>query len=169
MSAQIHSGRSPPKRQRLCSESVLATSSNGARVREDSTSRFFAPSPSLRKASSKKDEFELWSDESAHDAVAALADTPAHSPSPKKRKRLSIFSDASPADLRRLLESGEALDAARWATIREMGLLGICAPESAGGLGLEGLKAGRRLMGARWKGASASFGMSHVDFPQRFR
>jgi exonuclease-1 len=70
-------------------------------VREDSTSRFFAPSPSLRKASSKKDEFELWSDESAHDAVAALADTPAHSPSPKKRKRLSVFSDASPADLRR--------------------------------------------------------------------
>jgi exonuclease-1 len=101
MSAQIHSGRSPPKRQRLCSESILATSSNGARVREDSTSRFFAPSPSLRKASSKTDEFELWSDESAHDAVAALADTPAHSPSPKKRKRLSVFSDASPADLRR--------------------------------------------------------------------
>jgi exonuclease 1 len=101
MSAQIHSGRSPPKRQRLCSESILATSSNGVRVREDATSRFFAPSPSLRKASSKKDEFELWSDESAHDAVAALADTPAHSPSPKKRKRLSVFSDASPADMRR--------------------------------------------------------------------
>jgi exonuclease-1 len=101
MSAQIHSGRSPPKRQRLCSESILATSSNGARIREDSTSRFFAASPLLRKASSKKDEFELWSDESAHGAVAALADTPAHSPSPKKRKRLSVFSDASPADLRR--------------------------------------------------------------------
>ena len=101
MSAQIHSGRSPPKRQRLCSESILATSSNGARIREDSTSRFFAASPSLRKGSSKKDEFELWSDESAHDAVAALADTPAHSPSPKKRKRLSVSSDASPADLRR--------------------------------------------------------------------
>jgi len=101
MSAQVQNGRSPPKRQRLCSESILATSSNGARVREDSTSRFFAASPSLRKASSKKEEFELWSDESAHDAVAALADTPAHSPSPKKRKRLSVFSDASPADLRR--------------------------------------------------------------------
>lgn len=100
MSAQIHSGRSPPKRQRLCSESTLTTSSNGARVREDSTSRFFGASPSLRKASSKKDEFELWSDESAHDAVAALADTPAHSPSPKKRKRLSVFSDASPAEVR---------------------------------------------------------------------
>jgi exonuclease-1 len=100
MSAQIHTGRSPPKRQRLCSESTLATSSNGARVQDDSTSRFFGASPSLRKASSKKDEFELWSDESAHGAVAALADTPAHSPSPKKRKRLSVFSDASPADLR---------------------------------------------------------------------
>ena len=101
MSAQIHSARSPPKRQRLCSESTLATSNYGAQVRDDSTSRFFAASPSLRKASSKKDEFELWSDGSAHDAVAALADTPAHSPSPKKRKRLSVFSDASPADLRR--------------------------------------------------------------------
>ncbi|GAB7332748.1 hypothetical protein MBLNU13_g04488t1 [Cladosporium sp. NU13] len=90
----------PPGVTRVA-KSILATSSNGARIREDSTSRFFAASPSLRKTSSKKDEFELWSDESAHDAVAALADTPAYSPSPKKRKRLSVFSDASPADLRR--------------------------------------------------------------------
>jgi exonuclease-1 len=75
-------------------------SSNATRVSEDSTSRFFGASPSLRKASSKKDNFELWSDDSAHEAIAALADTPAHSPSPKKRKRLSVFSDASPADLR---------------------------------------------------------------------
>jgi exonuclease-1 len=100
MSAQVHGGRSPPKRQRLCSDSTLMASSNGPRVSEESTSRFFGASPSLRKASSKKDNFELWSDDSAHEAVAALADTPAHSPSPKKRKRLSVFSDASPADLR---------------------------------------------------------------------
>jgi exonuclease-1 len=100
MSAQVHGGRSPPKRQRLCSDSTLMASSNATRVSEDSTSRFFGASPSLRKASSKKDNFELWSDDSAHEAIAALADTPAHSPSPKKRKRLSVFSDASPADLR---------------------------------------------------------------------
>jgi alkylation response protein AidB-like acyl-CoA dehydrogenase len=43
----------------------------------------------------------------------------------------------TPADLRRLLASGEAMDAARWATIRDMGLLGLCAPESAGGMGLD--------------------------------
>lgn len=100
MSAQLQPGRSPPKRQRLCSDSTLVASSNGPRVQQDSTSRFFGASPSLRKASSKKEDFELWSDDSAHEAVAALADTPAHSPSPKKRKRLSVFSDASPADSR---------------------------------------------------------------------
>jgi exonuclease-1 len=69
-------------------------------VQEDSTSRFFGASPSLRKASTKKEDFELWSDDSAHEAVAALAYTPAHSPSPKTRKRLSVFSDTSPADPR---------------------------------------------------------------------
>lgn len=100
MSAQLQPGRSPPKRQRLCSDSTLVASSNGPRVQENSTSRFFGASPSLRKASTKKEDFELWSDDSAHEAVAALADTPAHSPSPKKRKRLSVFSDASPADSR---------------------------------------------------------------------
>jgi len=41
-----------------------------------------------------------------------------------------------PSDLRKLHESGEALDAARWRTILEMGLVGMLAPEDAGGLGL---------------------------------
>ena len=41
-----------------------------------------------------------------------------------------------PADLRRMIDAGDALDAARWGAIRDMGLLGILAPESAGGLGL---------------------------------
>lgn len=100
MSAQLHTNHSPPKRQRLCSDSMIVPSSNGARTKEDSTSRFFGASPSLRKASTKKDNFELWSDDSAHEAIAALADTPAHSPSPKKRKRISVYSDASPADVR---------------------------------------------------------------------
>ena len=39
-------------------------------------------------------------------------------------------------DLRKLLESGGARDEARWATICEMGLLGMLAPEAAGGLGM---------------------------------
>lgn len=50
--------------------------------------------------------------------------------------REMLVESYTPADLRRLLASGEALDNARWATIRDMGLLGIMAPESAGGLGL---------------------------------
>jgi exonuclease-1 len=98
ISAQLPKGASPPKRQRLCADGIATTSTKQALA--ESTSRFFGPSPSLRKSSTlKRDEFELWSDDSVHDAVAALADTPAHSPSPKKRKRLSVFSDAeaSPA------------------------------------------------------------------------
>ena len=97
-SAQLPKGASPPKRQRLCADSIAMTSTKQAL--DESTSRFFGPSPSLRKSSTKQDEFELWSDDSTHDAIAALADSPAaHSPSPKKRKRLSVFSDAeaSPA------------------------------------------------------------------------
>ncbi|TKT75766.1 acyl-CoA dehydrogenase family protein [Aquamicrobium sp. LC103] len=41
-----------------------------------------------------------------------------------------------PADLRRLMEAGEARDNARWDKIVEMGLAGILVPEHAGGLGL---------------------------------
>jgi alkylation response protein AidB-like acyl-CoA dehydrogenase len=42
-----------------------------------------------------------------------------------------------PADLRRLMASGEARDANRWAKIVEMGLAGVLVPEAAGGLGLQ--------------------------------
>jgi len=96
-SAQLPKCASPPKRQRLCSDGIATASTKPAL--DASTSRFFGPSPTLRKSSTKRDEFDLWSDDSVHDAVAALADTSANSPSPKKRKRLSVFSDAdaSPA------------------------------------------------------------------------
>jgi alkylation response protein AidB-like acyl-CoA dehydrogenase len=50
--------------------------------------------------------------------------------------REMLVESCTPADLRRLVASGEPLDAARWATIRDMGLLGICVPEDKGGLGL---------------------------------
>jgi alkylation response protein AidB-like acyl-CoA dehydrogenase len=50
--------------------------------------------------------------------------------------REMLVDTCQPADLRRLLDSGEALDAARWQTILEMGLVGMLAPEDAGGLGL---------------------------------
>lgn len=50
--------------------------------------------------------------------------------------REMLTESCTPADLRRLLASGEPLDAGRWTTIRDMGLLSICAPEENGGLGL---------------------------------
>ncbi|MCW1428720.1 acyl-CoA dehydrogenase family protein [Novosphingobium sp. JCM 18896] len=51
--------------------------------------------------------------------------------------REMLVESCTPTDLRRLLASDEAFDTARWATIREMGLLGICVPEDQGGLGLD--------------------------------
>lgn len=51
--------------------------------------------------------------------------------------REMLIDTCQPADLRKLLESGAALDAERWKTILEMGLAGMLAPEDAGGLGLE--------------------------------
>jgi alkylation response protein AidB-like acyl-CoA dehydrogenase len=41
-----------------------------------------------------------------------------------------------PADLRRLMQSGEARDETRWARIVELGLQGVLVPENCGGLGL---------------------------------
>src|SRR5690606_1939452 len=50
--------------------------------------------------------------------------------------RAMLTDTCRPADLRRLLDSREPLDPVRWRTIFEMGLVGMLAPEDAGGLGL---------------------------------
>lgn len=50
--------------------------------------------------------------------------------------REMLLETCTPSDLRKLLESGNPRDAGRWSTICEMGLPGIMAPESAGGLEL---------------------------------
>lgn len=99
--------RASPKRQRLCSENSLGASMDGAVGLETSTSRFFSkqtaqPSPSLRKTSRKNDDFELWSDDSAAEAVAAMSATQEATaeqttPSPKKRKKLEVFADPGPS------------------------------------------------------------------------
>ena len=47
-----------------------------------------------------------------------------------------LVETCTPADLRKLLDSGQARDDTRWATISEMGLIGMLAPEAAGGLGM---------------------------------
>lgn len=44
-----------------------------------------------------------------------------------------------PADLRRLMASGEARDEGRWSSIVEMGLAGALVPEIEGGLGLNAI------------------------------
>ena len=50
--------------------------------------------------------------------------------------REMLVETCTPTDLRRMIEAGLPRDEARWSTINEMGLLGILAPEAAGGLGL---------------------------------
>ncbi|GLR68254.1 acyl-CoA dehydrogenase [Acidocella aquatica] len=47
-----------------------------------------------------------------------------------------LVETCTPAALRKMLEKHEALNAARWTNITEMGLPGMLAPEEAGGLGL---------------------------------
>lgn len=98
--------RASPKRQRLCSEgSSIAAAMNGSEDEQPTTSRFFPPSPSVRKTSNrgKHEEFELWSDDSAAEAVAAATAVPevtqpAVASSPRKRKKLNVFVDASTAE-----------------------------------------------------------------------
>lgn len=102
--------RASPKRQRLCADGVVTASTQSGLGLPQTTSRFFSKqpaqaSPSLRKASSKKrDDFELWSDDSIAEAAAELAATQegavagvapksGATPSPKKRKKLQVFVD----------------------------------------------------------------------------
>ncbi len=47
-----------------------------------------------------------------------------------------LVETCTPADLRRMLDAGMPRDDARWSMISEMGLIGMLAPESAGGLGM---------------------------------
>ncbi|KAK5685979.1 Rad2 nuclease [Elasticomyces elasticus] len=99
--------RASPKRQRLCSDSMLAASMGGSVGVHTAASRFFSkqaaqPSPSIRKTSSQKkqENFELWSDEAAAEATAVVA-AEEHAQetkttvaaSPRKRKKLAIFTD----------------------------------------------------------------------------
>jgi alkylation response protein AidB-like acyl-CoA dehydrogenase len=50
--------------------------------------------------------------------------------------RAMLIDSCTPADLRRMMDGGEACDEARWRTICEMGLPGMLAPEAKGGMGL---------------------------------
>ncbi|KAI7170345.1 hypothetical protein KC319_g13458 [Hortaea werneckii] len=89
-----------PKRQRLCSEGMLASSMNGSVGLQSATSRFFAKhtaqaSPSLRKASKSRlsESFELYSDDSVVEGATSIAAEGPAASSPKKRKKLAIFTD----------------------------------------------------------------------------
>lgn len=50
--------------------------------------------------------------------------------------REMLVDSCQPSDLRRLLEGKAARDDARWAAINDMGLIGMLAPESAGGMAM---------------------------------
>jgi alkylation response protein AidB-like acyl-CoA dehydrogenase len=50
--------------------------------------------------------------------------------------REMLVERCTPADLRKMLDGGTPLNESRWATIRDMGLLDMLAPEASGGLGL---------------------------------
>jgi alkylation response protein AidB-like acyl-CoA dehydrogenase len=50
--------------------------------------------------------------------------------------RAMLVESCDTASLRKMLARDDAIDDARWAIIKDMGLIGILAPESAGGLGL---------------------------------
>ncbi|KAI7514553.1 PIN domain-like protein [Hortaea werneckii] len=89
-----------PKRQRLCSEGMLASSMNGSVGLQSATSRFFAKhtaqaSPSLRKTSKSRlsESFELYSDESVAEGATPDAAKGPTASSPKKRKKMAIFTD----------------------------------------------------------------------------
>ncbi|KAL1645845.1 Rad2 nuclease [Didymella pomorum] len=88
----------PPKRQRLCSDSVFSTPAAGGEgvVR----SQFFAstmpePSPSIRPTKNSRrrtdNGFELYSDDSLGDAMAEAADL--EESASQAKKKLKIFSD----------------------------------------------------------------------------
>ncbi|KAI7287619.1 PIN domain-like protein [Hortaea werneckii] len=92
--------RTSPKRQRLCSEGMLASSMNGSVGLQSATSRFFTKhtaqaSPSLRKASKSRlsESFELYSDDSVAEGATPTAANGPTASSPKKRKKLAIFTD----------------------------------------------------------------------------
>lgn len=48
-----------------------------------------------------------------------------------------LRAECSGADLRRLMDSGQARDDARWRQILDLGLTGVMVPEAQGGLGLD--------------------------------
>lgn len=109
--------RVSPKRQRLCSDNGLATHMSGLDGWKSARSHYFSKagdkdSPSLgRKAESRKgkEEFELWSDDSVAEAVAASLATcessvVAATPSPKKRKKMQVFADEPTVE--QILEAG---------------------------------------------------------------
>ncbi|KAI6909716.1 PIN domain-like protein [Hortaea werneckii] len=89
-----------PKRQRLCSEGMFASSMNGSVGLQSATSRFFAKhtaqaSPSLRKTSKSRlsESFELYSDDAGAEGTTSIATEGVTASSPKKRKKLAVFTD----------------------------------------------------------------------------
>lgn len=109
------------KRQRLCSDNILTTVLDRNNGLESTTSRFFSEqpmqqSPSVRKAtdSKEKDEFDLWSDDSTDEAVAAMAiRVEEEQSSSKRRKKLAVYADPPPSTFQ---SQGHAADLSQRST-----------------------------------------------------
>jgi exonuclease-1 len=134
-SAGRRSAPHPTKRQRLCSD--LASGSPAAGGEAVVTSQFFAssmtePSPSLRppKKSRRRSgqDFELFSDDSLHAAMAEVADLEEAASQPKKKMR--IFSDSMQSSMK---SDSQSTATSRSSTEPSQGTIGTLTPASSFG------------------------------------
>lgn len=123
----------PSKRQRLCSDLPLETST----AESDSVvrSQFFAsslldPSPSIRPGKNGRrktqQDFELFSDDSLHEAMAVAADLEEAASQPKKKLR--IFSDSVKIDA---LSDSQSSRTSRISTDQSQNTIGTLTPASS--------------------------------------
>jgi exonuclease-1 len=125
----------PTKRQRLCSD--IASGSPAAGGEGVVRSQFFAssmtePSPSLRpnKKNRRKSgqDFELFSDDSLHEAMVEVADLEEAASQPKKRMR--IFSDSVHSSIK---SDSQSTVNSRSSTELSQGTIGTLTPASSFG------------------------------------
>ncbi|KAK5155350.1 hypothetical protein LTR04_005816 [Oleoguttula sp. CCFEE 6159] len=90
-----------PKRQRLCSDSTLLSSTTTSARVESGSSRFFSstaqPSPSIRKGANGKKvarmKMNIWSDDSIEEAMAELPDVTGSSAEKRELKKMTFPAD----------------------------------------------------------------------------
>jgi exonuclease-1 len=125
----------PAKRQRLCSDLPIDTPAAGGEnvVR----SAFFAssvpePSPSLRTTKNGRrkagQDFDLFSDDSLHEAMAEIVDLEEAAVQPKKKLR--VFSDTVPSSIS---SGSQSTTVSRGSTAQSQDTVGVLTPLSSCG------------------------------------